>query len=217
MAELLLDERSRSWGHADIHGDQRTKLEPRQMSTVWFPTWRRTSLTSAIVVSPMGFSPARPVPREQLAAAGNPVIIITDDVTTKKNGKELRPAVSAISSWRQTPWLVHAESSLTPSRWQTQRQPCEVAGSHRCIPARCKRRSLTWFIDQVRQEREGRGDRTPEIVMTTDKGSPMANLPNNYALAKARAAHEIAMACLQDRTSRDLHDQEWEKYIPIVA
>ena len=52
--------------------------------------------------------------------------------------------------------------------------------------------------------------------MTTDKAVD-GEFTNNYALAKARAAHEIAMAVAGQNVKGCFMTKEWEKYIPIVA
>ena len=54
------------------------------MLTAWSPTLKAYKPDFCIVVSPNGVLPGPTGAREQLAAAGIPVVIITDDVTTKK-------------------------------------------------------------------------------------------------------------------------------------
>jgi methylenetetrahydromethanopterin dehydrogenase len=52
--------------------------------------------------------------------------------------------------------------------------------------------------------------------MTTDKAVD-GEFTNPFALAKARAAHEIAMAVAGQNVKGCFMTKEWEKYIPIVA
>jgi methylenetetrahydromethanopterin dehydrogenase len=71
-------------------------------------------------------------------------------------------------------------------------------------------------IDQVKAGKKGAELVLPKIVMTTDKAVE-GEFTNNYALAKARAAHEIAMAVAGQNVKGCFMTKEWEKYIPIVA
>jgi methylenetetrahydromethanopterin dehydrogenase len=76
--------------------------------------------------------------------------------------------------------------------------------------------ALDKVIDQVKAGKKGAELELPKIVMTTDKAVE-GEFTNNYALAKARAAHEIAMAVAGQNVKGCFMTKEWEKYIPIVA
>ncbi|MDD1659161.1 MAG: methylenetetrahydromethanopterin dehydrogenase, partial [Methanomicrobiales archaeon] len=83
MAELLLDERADREDMQTFMATSGTKLQPEDIERVvsnmkaWKPDF-------AIVVSPNGVLPGPTGAREALLAAGIPCIIITDDITTKK-------------------------------------------------------------------------------------------------------------------------------------
>ena len=89
MAELLLDERADREDMQTFMATSGTKLEPADVDRVvsnmkaWKPDF-------CIVVSPNGVLPGPTGAREQLAAAGIPVVIITDDVTTKKEWEGIK-------------------------------------------------------------------------------------------------------------------------------
>ena len=71
-------------------------------------------------------------------------------------------------------------------------------------------------IDQVKAGKKGAELELPKIIMTTDKAVD-GEFTNPFALAKARAAHEIAMAVAGQNVKGCFMTKEWEKYIPIVA
>ena len=87
MAELLLDERADREDMMTFMATSGTKLQKEDVDRVvsnlkaWQPDF-------AIVVSPNGVLEGPVGARDELAAAGIPVIVITDDVTTKKEGWE---------------------------------------------------------------------------------------------------------------------------------
>jgi F420-dependent methylenetetrahydromethanopterin dehydrogenase len=89
MAELLLDERADREDMQTFMATSGTKLQPEDIERVvsnmkaWKPDF-------CIVVSPNGVLPGPTGAREDLAKAGIPVIIITDDVTTKKEWEEVK-------------------------------------------------------------------------------------------------------------------------------
>ena len=76
--------------------------------------------------------------------------------------------------------------------------------------------ALDKVIDQVKAGKKGDAIELPKIVMTTDKAVD-GEFTNPFALAKARAAHEIAMAVAGQNVKGCFMTKEWEKYIPIVA
>ena len=83
MAELLLDERADREDMQTFMATSGTKLEPADVDRV-VSNLKAYKPDFCIVVSPNGVLPGPTGAREQLAAAGIPVVIITDDVTTKK-------------------------------------------------------------------------------------------------------------------------------------
>ena len=83
MAELLLDERADREDMQTFMATSGTKLEPADVDRV-VSNLKAYKPDFCIVVSPNGVLPGPTGAREELAKAGIPVIIITDDVTTKK-------------------------------------------------------------------------------------------------------------------------------------
>jgi methylenetetrahydromethanopterin dehydrogenase len=71
-------------------------------------------------------------------------------------------------------------------------------------------------IDQVKAGKKGDALELPKIIMSTDKAVE-GEFTNPYALAKARAAYEIASAVAMVNVKGCFMTKEWEKYIPIVA
>jgi methylenetetrahydromethanopterin dehydrogenase len=56
----------------------------------------------------------------------------------------------------------------------------------------------------------------PKLVITSDKAVD-GEFTNPYAMAKARAAFEIASAVAMVNVKGCFMTKEWEKYIPIVS
>jgi len=56
----------------------------------------------------------------------------------------------------------------------------------------------------------------PKLIVTSDKAVD-GEFSNPYALAKARAAYEIASAVAMVNVKGCFMTKEWEKYIPIVT
>src|SRR5665647_1436544 len=83
MAELLLDERADREDMQTFMATSGTKLEVADVDRV-VSTLKAWGPDFCIVVSPNGVLAGTTGAREQLAAAGIPVVVITDDVTTKK-------------------------------------------------------------------------------------------------------------------------------------
>ena len=83
MAELLLDERADREDMQTFMATSGTKLQPEDIDRV-VTNMIAYKPDFAIVVSPNGVLPGPTGARERLAAAGIPVVFITDDVTTKK-------------------------------------------------------------------------------------------------------------------------------------
>ena len=72
------------------------------------------------------------------------------------------------------------------------------------------------MIDQVKAGKKGKDLALPKVVMTSDKAVE-GEFTNPYALAKARAAYEIAQSVAGVNVKGCFMTKEWEKYIPIVS
>ena len=81
--------------------------------------------------------------------------------------------------------------------------------------ARC-RLALDEVINQVKAGKKGAELVLPKVVMTSDK-AVAGEFSNPYALAKARAAYEIASAVAMVNVKGCFMTKEWEQYVPIVA
>lgn len=75
---------------------------------------------------------------------------------------------------------------------------------------------LDKVIDQVKAGKKGADLVLPKVVMTSDKAVD-GEFSNPYALAKARAAYEIAQSVAGVNVKGCFMTKEWEKYIPIVS
>jgi methylenetetrahydromethanopterin dehydrogenase len=191
-----------------------TKLQPEDIERVvsnmkaWKPDF-------CIVVSPNGVLPGPTGAREDLAKAGIPVVIITDDVTAKKEWEEIKTSKFG--------YIIMKADSMIGARREFL-DPVEMADFNGNLVKvlaltgafRKMQLALDKVIDQVKAGKKGAELELPKIVMTTDKAVE-GEFTNNYALAKARAAHEIAMAVAGQNVKGCFMTKEWEKYIPIVA
>ncbi len=167
------------------------------------------------MVSPNGVLPGPTGAREELAKSGIPCIVITDDVTTKKEWEGIKTSSFG--------YIIMKADSMIGARREFL-DPIEMAdfngnlvkvlagtGAFRKLQV-----AIDQVIDQVKAGKKGAELVLPKIVMTTDKAVD-GEFTNNYALAKARAAHEIAMAVAGQNVKGCFMTKEWEKYIPIVA
>ncbi len=214
MAELLLDERADREDMQTFMATSGTKLQPEDIERVvsnmkaWKPDF-------CIVVSPNGVLPGPTGAREDLAKAGIPVVIITDDVTAKKEWEEIKTSKFG--------YIIMKADSMIGARREFL-DPVEMADFNGNLVKvlaltgafRKMQLALDKVIDQVKAGKKGAELELPKIVMTTDKAVE-GEFINNYALAKARAAHEIAMAVAGQNVKGCFMTKEWEKYIPIVA
>jgi methylenetetrahydromethanopterin dehydrogenase len=214
MAELLLDERADREDMQTFMATSGTKLQPEDIERVvsnmkaWKPDF-------CIVVSPNGVLPGPTGAREELAKAGIPVVIITDDVTAKKEWEEIKTSKFG--------YIIMKADSMIGARREFL-DPVEMADFNGNLVKvlamtgafRKMQLALDKVIDQVKAGKKGAELELPKIVMTTDKAVE-GEFVNNYALAKARAAHEIAMAVAGQNVKGCFMTKEWEKYIPIVA
>jgi len=214
MAELLLDEKADREDMQTFMATSGTKLEPADVDRV-VSNLKAYKPDFAIVVSPNGVLPGPTGAREQLAAAGIPVIIITDDVTTKKEWEGVKASNFGYIIMKADSMIGARREFLDPVEMADFNgnlvKVLAITGAFRKLQL-----AIDLVIDQVKAGKKGAELVLPKIVMTTDKAVE-GEFTNNYALAKARAAHEIAMAVAGQNVKGCFMTKEWEKYIPIVA
>ena len=214
MAELLLDERADREDMQTFMATSGTKLQPEDIDRVvsnmkaWKPDF-------CIVVSPNGVLPGPTGAREQLAAAGIPVIVITDDVTTKKEWEGIKTSKFGYIIMKADSMIGARREFLDPIEMADYNgnlvKVLALTGAFRKL-----QEGIDKVIDQVKAGKKGDALELPKIVMTTDK-AVQGEFTNPYALAKARAAYEIAMAVAMVNVKGCFMTKEWEKYIPIVS
>ena len=214
MAELLLDERADREDMQTFMATSGTKLEPADVDRV-VSNLKAYQPDFCIVVSPNGVLPGPTGAREQLAAAGIPVVIITDDVTTKKEWEGVKASKFGYIIMKADSMIGARREFLDPVEMADFNgnlvKVLAITGAFRKLQL-----AVDLVIDQVKAGKKGAELVLPKIVMTTDKAVE-GEFTNNYALAKARAAHEIAMAVAGQNVKGCFMTKEWEKYIPIVA
>ena len=215
MGELLLDERADREDMITFMATSGTKLQPEDIDRVvsnmkaWGPDF-------CIVVSPNGVLPGPTKAREDLAAAGIPCIVITDDVTTKK---EQFDALKASNFG----YIIMKADAMIGARREFL-DPIEMADYNGNLVKvlaitgafRKMQLELDKVIDQVKAGKKGADLALPKVVMTSDKAVE-GEFSNPYALAKARAAYEIAQSVAGVNVKGCFMTKEWEKYIPIVS
>ncbi|NLZ29443.1 MAG: F420-dependent methylenetetrahydromethanopterin dehydrogenase [Methanomicrobiales archaeon] len=215
MAELLLDERADREDMITFMATSGTKLQPEDIDRVvnnmkaWAPDF-------CIVVSPNGVLPGPTQAREGLAAAGIPCVVVTDDITTKKE------QFAALKESEFGYIIMKADAMIGARREFL--DPIEMAdyngnlvkvlaltGAYRKMQL-----ELDKVVDQVKEGKKGKDLVLPKVVMTADRAVE-GEFSNPYALAKARAAYEIAQQVAAVNVRGCFMVREWEKYIPIVA
>ncbi len=215
MGELLLDERADREDIITFMATSGTKLQPEDIDRVvsnmkaWGPDF-------CIVVSPNGVLPGPTQAREDLAKAGIPCVVITDDVTTKKEQFEALKASNF-------GYIIMKADAMIGARREFL-DPIEMADYNGNLVKvlaltgafRKMQMELDKVIDQVKAGKKGADLALPKVVMTSDKAVE-GEFTNPYALAKARAAYEIAQAVAGVNVKGCFMTKEWEKYIPIVA
>ena len=215
MGELLLDERADREDIITFMATSGTKLQPEDIDRVvsnmkaWGPDF-------CIVVSPNGVLPGPVKAREDLAAAGIPCVVITDDVTTKKEQFEALKASNFGYIIMKADAMIGARREfLDPIEMADYNgnlvKVLAITGAFRKMQT-----ELDKVIDQVKAGKKGADLALPKVVMTSDKAVE-GEFSNPYALAKARAAYEIAQAVAGVNVKGCFMTKEWEKYIPIVA
>nr|WP_284738352.1 F420-dependent methylenetetrahydromethanopterin dehydrogenase [Methanoculleus sp. CWC-02] len=215
MGELLLDERADREDIITFMATSGTKLQPEDIDRVvsnmkaWGPDF-------CVVVSPNGVLPGPTQAREDLAKAGIPCVVITDDVTTKKEQFEALKASNF-------GYIIMKADAMIGARREFL-DPIEMADYNGNLVKvlaltgafRKMQMELDKVIDQVKAGKKGADLALPKVVMTSDKAVE-GEFTNPYALAKARAAYEIAQAVAGVNVKGCFMTKEWEKYIPIVA
>jgi len=215
MAELLLDERADREDMITFMATSGTKLQPEDIDRVvsnmkaWAPDF-------CIVVSPNGVLPGPTQAREDLAAAGIPCIVITDDVTTKKDQfAALKESDFGYIIMKADAMIGARREFLDPIEMADYNgnlvKVLAITGAYRKMQM-----ELDKVIDQVKAGKKGKDLVLPKVVMTSDKAVD-GEFSNPYALAKARAAYEIAQQVAAVNVKGCFMTKEWEKYIPIVA
>jgi methylenetetrahydromethanopterin dehydrogenase len=214
MAELLLDERADREDMQTFMATSGTKLQPEDIERVvsnmkaWAPDF-------CIVVSPNGVLPGPTGAREQLAAAGIPVVVITDDVTTKKEWADLKESKFGYIIMKADAMIGARREFLDPVEMADYNgnlvKVLSITGAFRKMQL-----ELDKVIDQVKAGKKGAELVLPKVVMTSDK-AVAGEFSNPYALAKARAAYEIASAVAMVNVKGCFMTKEWEQYVPIVA
>ncbi|MBN2735312.1 MAG: F420-dependent methylenetetrahydromethanopterin dehydrogenase [Methanomicrobiaceae archaeon] len=215
MAELLLDERADREDMETFMATSGTKLQENDIARVvdnmkaWAPDF-------CIVVSPNGVLPGPKGAREALAAAGIPCIVITDDITSKKDDFE------ALKESAFGYIIMKADSMIGARReFLDPKEMADFNGNLVKVLALTGAFSklqiaLDEVIDQVKAGKKGADLVLPKIVMTSDKA--VANeFSNPYAYAKGRAAYEIAQAVAGQNVKGCFMTKGHENYTPIVA
>ncbi|MGC9434469.1 MAG: F420-dependent methylenetetrahydromethanopterin dehydrogenase [Methanomicrobiales archaeon] len=214
MAELLLDERADREDMQTFMATSGTKLQAEDVERVvtnlkaWGPDF-------AIVVSPNGVLPGPTGAREDLAAAGIPVIVITDDVTTKKEWADLKESKFGYIIMKADAMIGARREFLDPVEMADYNgnlvKVLAMTGAFRKLQL-----AIDAVIDQVKAGKKGDQLELPKIVMSSDK-AVNGEFSNPYAMAKARAAYEVAQAVAMVNVKGCFMTKEWQKYIPIVT
>ncbi|HJJ26716.1 MAG TPA: F420-dependent methylenetetrahydromethanopterin dehydrogenase [Methanocorpusculum sp.] len=215
MAELLLDERADREDMMTFMATSGTKLQKEDVDRVvtnliaWKPDF-------AIVVSPNGVLEGPVGAREALKAAGIPVIVITDDVTNKKEGWEALKASGFGYIIMKADAMIGARREfLDPVEMADYNgnlvKVLALTGAFRLLQT-----ELDKVISQVKEGKAGDALELPKLVVTSDK-AVKDNFTSPYALAKARAAYELAQSVAGINVKGCFMTKEWTDYIPIVA
>lgn len=215
MAELLLDERADREDMQTFMATSGTKLQPEDIDRVvstmkaWVPDF-------CIVVSPNGVLPGPKGAREELAKAGIPCIVITDDITTKKDDfAALKESAFGYIIMKADSMIGARREFLDPIEMADYNgnlvKVLALTGAFRKLQT-----ELDKVIDQVKEGKKGADLVLPKVVMSSDKAVE-GEFSNPYALAKARAAYEIAQAVAGVNVKGCFMTKGFENYVPIVA
>lgn len=214
MVELLLDERADREDMQTFMATSGTKLEVEDVDRV-VSNLIAYKPDFAIVVSPNGVLPGPTGAREALKAAGIPVVVITDDVTTKKEWADLKESDFGYIIQKADSMIGARREFLDPVEMSDYNgnlvKVLTVTGAFRKMQL-----ALDAVIDQVKAGKAGADLELPKIVMTADK-AVKDEFTNPYAYAKARAAFEIAAAVAMVNVKGCFMTKGFENYVPIVA
>ena len=214
MAELLLDERADREDMQTFMATSGTKLQPEDIDRV-VSNMIAYKPDFAIVVSPNGVLPGPTGARERLVAAGIPTVFITDDVTTKKEWAEIKDGKIGYIIMKGDAMIGARREFLDPIEMADYNgnlvKVLALTGAFRKLQI-----AIDQVIDQVKAGKKGADIVMPKLVVSSDKAVE-GEFTNPYALAKARAAYEIASAVAMVNVKGCFMTKEWEKYIPIVT
>jgi methylenetetrahydromethanopterin dehydrogenase len=214
MVELLLDERADREDMQTFMATSGTKLQPEDVDRV-VKNLIAYGPDFAIVVSPNGVLPGPTGAREALAAAGIPVVVITDDVTTKKEWADLKESAFGYIIQKADAMIGARREFLDPIEMADYNgnlvKVLSVTGAFRKMQL-----ELDKVIDQVKAGKKGAELVLPKLVVTSDK-AVKDEFTNPYAYAKARAAFEIAAAVAMVNVKGCFMTKGFENYVPIVA
>ena len=214
MAELLLDERADREDMQTFMATSGTKLEPADVDRV-VNNLIAYKPDMAIVVSPNGVLPGPTGARERLLAAGIATLFITDDVTTKKEWADIKDGKFGYIIMKGDAMIGARREFLDPVEMADYNgnlvKVLSVTGAFRKLQT-----ALDAVIDQVKAGKKGAELVLPKLIVTSDKAVE-GEFSNPYALAKARAAYEIAQSVAMVNVKGCFMTKEWEKYNPIVS
>jgi methylenetetrahydromethanopterin dehydrogenase len=215
MAELLLDERADREDMITFMATSGTKLQPEDIDRVvdnmkaWKPDF-------CVVVSPNGLLPGPKGAREALAAAGIPVVVITDDITAKKEAfEELKASEFGYLIMKADAMIGARREFLDPIEMADFNgnlvKVLALTGAFRKLQL-----ALDAVVDQVKAGKSGKDLVLPKIVMTSAKAVE-GEFTNPYAHAKALAAHEMSEAVAGINVRGCFMTKGHENYTPIVT
>jgi methylenetetrahydromethanopterin dehydrogenase len=215
MAELLLDERADREDMITFMATSGTKLQPEDIDRVvdnmkaWGPDF-------CVVVSPNGVLPGPKGAREALGAAGIPVVVITDDITSKKDDfAALKESGFGYIIMKADAMIGARREFLDPIEMADFNgnlvKVLSLTGAFRKLQL-----ALDEVVDQVKAGKSGKDLVLPKIVMTADK-AVAGEFTNPYALAKARAAHVMSESVAGINVQGCFMTKGHENYTPIVA
>jgi methylenetetrahydromethanopterin dehydrogenase len=215
MAELLLDERADREDMQTFMATSGTKLQPEDIDRV-VSTMKAWKPDFAIVVSPNGVLPGPTGAREALQAAGIPCIIITDDITTKKEEFEkIKASKFGYIIMKADAMIGARREFLDPIEMADYNgnlvKVLAITGAFRKLQM-----ELDKVIDQVKAGKTGDALVLPKVVVSSDSATK-GEFTNPYAWAKARAAYEIAQAVAGVNVKGCFMTKEYTDYVPIVT
>ena len=215
MAELLLDERADREDMETFMATSGTKLQEKDIDRV-VENMKAYGPDFCIVVSPNGVLPGPKGAREALAAAGIPCVVITDDITTKKDEfAALKETSFGYIIMKADAMIGARREFLDPIEMADYNgnlvKVLAVTGAFRKLQI-----ALDEVIDQVKEGKKGADLVLPKIVMSSDKAVE-GEFTNPYAYAKARAAYEMAQSVAGINVKGCFMTKGHENYTPIVA